>query len=99
MKTYLSVLLQKNSVINTIFRIESTFIGVLKNTKPEFNSNHNSFYVFKLSNDLIRQFVKQRPIFSFRTFQSLVYCNKNKLRNKDQIDDCSAIFFSLSNLH
>jgi hypothetical protein len=96
MKTYLSVLLQNNIDINTIFQTKLAFFTALKNVKPEFNSTNNLFYIFKLSNDLIRNFAKHHALFYFPSFQLLRYRNDNDFGNKDEINDLFKRNFSLN---
>ena len=96
MKTYLSVLLRNNIDINTIFLTKLAFFSVLKNVKSEFNSTNNLFYIFKLSNDLIRHFAKHHSLFYFPSFQLLRYRNVNDFGNKDEINDLFKRNFSLN---
>jgi hypothetical protein len=96
MKTYLSVLLQNNIDINTIFQTKLAFFSILENVKLEFNSTNNLFFIFKLSNDLIRNFAKHHVLFYFPSFQLLRYCNDNDFGNKDEINDLFKRKFSLN---
>jgi hypothetical protein len=99
MKTYLNVLLRNNIDINIIFRTELIFFSTLKNLITEFNFSNNSFYVLKLSNDLIRHFVKHHSLFSFPSFQLLLYLKNNGFGNKDEINDYFKTSLSYNSLY
>ena len=87
MKTYFSVLLRNTIDVNTIFRNELIFFSNLKNLKSESNSLNNSFYLLKLFNNLIRDFVIHQPFFSFPSCQQLIYLTSYRCENRRGIDN------------
>ena len=99
MKTYLSVLLRNTIKINTIFQTELKFFSVFKNVKPEFNAINNSFYKFKLSNDLIRYFVNYYSLFLFPNSKQLLYVTNNGFGYKDEINGFFKRSTSLNSLY
>jgi hypothetical protein len=99
MKTYLNVLLRNNIDINIIFRTELIFFTSLKNLITESNFPNNSFHILKLSNDLIRHFVKHHSLFSFPSFQLLLYLRNNGFENKDEINDFFKTSLSYNSLY
>ena len=86
MKTYLNVLLRNNIDINIIFRTELIFFSTKNCFKTELPTPPGSFYIFILSNALIRYFVKHFSLLSILSLQILFYLRNNSFGTKEKIN-------------